>query len=347
MPPGQLLEPSLTESTFVAAALASGLRTDGRSFNQSRDISIKFGEELGSCSVAIQGTRVQTSVRATLVPPRSDRPYEGFLQLTTDISPMAGTEYDTSGGATSSARNREILFDRLLEKAIRRTEALDRESLCVIAGEQVFQIHLTIHLLSDCGAALDAAVLCSMLSLRHFRRPDFTIEDGKVTLYGEDERVGVPLAIHHTPLCVSFAIFEIQSQEAKMDEHYDDDDVRREEERDEEEQDALAPSRDEADDPTSRPKPSSNAATIAASADRTVALLDPSQLEETLCDSKLVLVLNAQREICVLDKAGGAPLDADKLLETLKAGLLRVKELSERVEAELKRDREVRIVEVV
>ncbi|KAN0060584.1 3'-5'-exoribonuclease [Thecaphora frezii] len=288
--------------------------------------------------------RVQTSVRATLVPPRSDRPYEGFLQLTTDISAMAGTEYDTSGGATSSARQREVLFDRLLEKAIRRTEALDRESLCVIAGEQVFQIHLTIHLLSDCGAALDAAVLCSMLSLRHFRRPDFSIQDGKVRLYGEHERVGVPLAIHHTPLCVSFAVFHVKPQvQARWAGDEEEEQLRTEMERDEAEQDAL---HHPSDDPTVK------AATTTTTSEqqgpeRTVTLVDPAKLEETLCDSKVVMVLNSQREICVLDKAGGAPLEADTLLEALQLGLERVKQLSERVEEELKADASVRIVEVI
>ena len=31
----------------------------------------------------------------------------------------------------------EVLLTRLLEKSIRRTEAVDREALCIVAGEKV------------------------------------------------------------------------------------------------------------------------------------------------------------------------------------------------------------------
>ncbi|PWN46913.1 putative RRP45-exosome complex exonuclease [Violaceomyces palustris] len=312
MAPGQLPEPSLTEVEFLNQSLSRGLRLDGRGFYKCRDIKVRFGDELGCVNVWIGSTRVSTSVRATLVPPRADRPYEGFLQITTDISPMAGSEYDMGGGASSSARAREVLFDRLVEKAVRRTEAVDREALCVVAGEQVWNIHLTVHLLADTGAALDAAVLSSMISLRHFRRPDYTIENGnEVRLYSVEERVPVPLAIHHTPLCVTFSLFNL--------------------------------------DRPSKPLSGSGQEQEESSGldyGNTVSLMDPSLTEEILADSKLVLVLNSQKEICVLDKAGGAPLDAEVLLETLRAGLARVKELSELVDEHLRKDASVRVVEV-
>lgn len=327
MPPGQMLEPSETESDFVVSCLSDGVRPDGRSFLSTRDVDISFGEELGNCTVAIKGTRVSTCVRATLMPPRSDRPYEGFLQITTDISPMAGIEYDsTGGGANSSARAREVLFDRLIDKAVRRTEAVDREALCVVAGEQVWNVHLTVHLLSDTGAALDAAVLCSMLSLRHFRRPDYSIENGnQVRLYSLDERVPVPLAIHHTPLCVTFAIFNHlpsistaaskTQPEDRADSHLID--------------------------------PNAKASSPDTSTSTSVALLDPTLLEESLAQSKLTLVLNAQREICVLDKSYGSPIDAHLLLHLIQIGLIRIQQLTERLEHALSVDAETRVVEVI
>ncbi|EST06411.1 Exoribonuclease, phosphorolytic domain 2 [Kalmanozyma brasiliensis GHG001] len=305
MPPGQLLEPSLTESDFTLSCLASGIRSDGRSFLTPRPLSISFGAELGNVHVTLGDTRIATSIRATLSPPRADRPYEGFLTITSDISPMAGTEYDASGGASSSARARELLFERLVEKAVRRTEAVDRESLCVVAGEQVWDVQLTLHLLSDAGGALDAAVLACLASLRHFRRNDVSVEGGKVRLFGLDERVGVPLAIHHTPLCVSFALFD----------------------------NVLPPTAEGEDEK--------------AASTGSVALLDPSLLEEQLAQSKLTLVLNAQREICVLDKSYGSPIDPRLLLDLIQVGLRRVQELTESLDEALRRDAETRVVEVI
>lgn len=38
-----------------------------------------------------------------------------------------------------SASDDEVMITRLLEKSIRRTEAVDREALCILAGEKVSQ----------------------------------------------------------------------------------------------------------------------------------------------------------------------------------------------------------------
>lgn len=38
----------------------------------------------------------------------------------------------------------EVMIGRLLEKSIRRTEAIDREALCILAGEKVKANRMTI-----------------------------------------------------------------------------------------------------------------------------------------------------------------------------------------------------------
>lgn len=130
--PGTLLEPSLTEVEFVKAALLSSVRLDGRSFLESRPLHVSFSSELGWVEVQLGATRVLATTYATLVPPRSDRPYEGFIELRAEVQPMAGVQFE---------RNRtgeeEVLFERALDKAIRRSECLDREGLCVVAGQKV------------------------------------------------------------------------------------------------------------------------------------------------------------------------------------------------------------------
>lgn len=264
---------------------------------------------------------------ATLGPPRAERPYEGQLQITTDIMPMAGVEYDAGGvaGATES-REREALFDRLVERAVRHTEAIDREALCVIAGKVVWHIHLTVHLLADHGAPVDAAVLASMVALRHFRRSDVSVADGEVTVYSSDERVPVPLAYHHMPFCMSFAMFILrpetetersllmaQSHTASTDSQLVDMDVEKEGPKD---------------------------------LDIPVALLDPSMLEQTLAHSSISIVMNAQREVCVLDKAGGVSLPYQVIMVLLKDAAMRAKELTQLVETALAEDASKRVTSV-
>lgn len=75
-------------------------------------------------------------------------------------------------------------------------------------------------------------------------------------------------------------------------------------------------------------------------------IIDPTRLEQTLASGILSLALNAQRELCVVQKAGGVPLDPDELLRAIDVGVQKVKELDAMVEAKLNEDWACRKVEV-
>lgn len=277
------------------------------------------------------GTRLESddsviaSVDATLGAPRPERPYEGLLQINTDISPMAGVEYDAGGvaGATEP-REREALFDRLVERAVRHTEAVDREALCVIAGKVVWHIELSVHLLADQGAPVDAAVLAAAVALRHFRRPDVSVVDGEVVVHSSDERVPVPLACHHLPLAVSYAIFMLQPQSAT-------------------ERSFLLAQSHPASEASQQDM---DVEESLVEEDLPFALLDPSLLEQALAHTMVTFVVNAQREVCVLDKAGGASLPYQAILSLLKDAAVRAGELCNLVERTLADDAQQRVVAV-
>jgi exosome complex RNA-binding protein Rrp42 (RNase PH superfamily) len=42
-------------------------------------------------------------------------------------------------------------------------------------------------------------------------------------------------------------------------------------------------------------------------------ILDPSQLGATLSSSAMTLAMNAQRELCMVQKAGGVPMAVDEI----------------------------------
>lgn len=326
MPAGQVVQPSLTEEAFVLQALrTAALRYDGRRVREARPIQIRFGEPYGWCEVQLGDTVAVASVSASIMPPREQRPYEGMMQIVTDISPMAGVEYDAGGIAGGDARERETLFDRLVERAVRRTEAVDREALCIIAGKSVWCITVTVHLLADQGAALDAAVLACILALRHYRRPDVSVEDGKVTVYSTEERVPVPLSFHHTPLCVTYAVFVVQPETV-------------------EQRHLLTAQTREASRAEGELADDDNDDIVVANVP--VALLDPSLLEQTLAHSAVTFVVNAQREVCVIDKAGGESLPCEMLLGLLQDAALRANELSSLLENALANDAQTRIISV-
>jgi exosome complex component RRP45 len=103
------------------------------------------------------------------------------------------------------------------------------------------------------------------------------------------ERAPVPLSLHHTPYCFTFAYF---------------------------------------------PDPS------------TQAVLDPIHLEQQLSAGLLSISLNAQRELCVVQKAGGVPLAPEEVLRTIDVAVGKAKELDKLVERRLKEDWTTRNVEV-
>jgi exosome complex component RRP45 len=111
--------------------------------------------------------------------------------------------------AFSSAQptSTESLLSRLLEKTIRRSQALDTESLCLIAGQKVWSIRADVHVLSHDGNLVDAACIGVISALSHFRKPDTSTEGEEVTVYSAAEREMVPLSMLHMPLCVTFSYY--------------------------------------------------------------------------------------------------------------------------------------------
>ena len=67
-------------------------------------------------------------------------------------------------------------------------------------------------------------------------------------------------------------------------------------------------------------------------------LLDPTHLEETLSAGLLTVALNAQRELCVVQKAGGTPLATEEIVGVLDVAVAKARDLDKLVEARLQED---------
>jgi exosome complex component RRP45 len=101
-----------------------------------------------------------------------------------------------------------MILSRILEKAIRRSSALDTESLCIIAGSKCFSLRADVHILDHDGNLIDAACIALIAALQHFKRPDVEVKGEKVTVFTSREREPVPLSMLHHPLCVTFSYFD-------------------------------------------------------------------------------------------------------------------------------------------
>ncbi|KUJ07114.1 exosome complex endonuclease 2/ribosomal RNA processing protein-like protein [Mollisia scopiformis] len=196
------VEPSLNERQFFAKALQEDVRLDGRSLDQFRALELDFGDEYGVSDVRLGKTRILTKITAEVTTPYPERPFEGLFTITTELSPMALPSFEVSRPSTT-----ETLLSRLLEKTLRRSGAIDLESLCLISAQKCWSIRADVHVLSHDGNLVDAACVGIVAALRHFRRPDTSTEGEGVTVYTVREREPVPLSLLHHPLCVTFSVY--------------------------------------------------------------------------------------------------------------------------------------------
>ncbi len=78
----------------------------------------------------------------------------------------------------------------------------------------------------------------------------------------------------------------------------------------------------------------------------TQAVLDPTHLEQRLSAGLLSIALNAQRELCVVQKAGGVPLAPEEIMRIIDVAVGKAKDLDRLIEERLKADMAGRHVEV-
>ena len=147
-------------------------------------------------------SRILAKVSAEVTVPYPDRPFDGIFTITAELSPMVSPAFEVNRPTEA-----EVLLSRLLEKTVRRSNALDTESLCLVAGQKCWSVRVDLHVLSHDGGLIDASCLAVVAALRHFRKPDTSMDGEALTVYTPAEREPVPLSWLHSPLCVTFSFF--------------------------------------------------------------------------------------------------------------------------------------------
>lgn len=72
---------SSNEIDFLLKSLKEGLRTDGRNLIDHRSIEVNFGKDPGELQLALGQTLILTRVSGEILPPKEERPSEGFLKF--------------------------------------------------------------------------------------------------------------------------------------------------------------------------------------------------------------------------------------------------------------------------
>jgi exosome complex component RRP45 len=73
-------------------------------------------------------------------------------------------------------------LNRLLEKNVKQSRFLDIETLCIRAGEKVWQIRVDLNVLNHDGNILDCANIALVCSIAHFRLPDVSVVGDEIKI---------------------------------------------------------------------------------------------------------------------------------------------------------------------
>lgn len=242
--------------------------------------------------------RVHATTTATIEAPYVDRPLEGFLVFNVELLPMSSPSAEAPAGG-ARAPPAAVHVARILERQVRDARAIDSEALCIVPGEAVWSLRVDVRVLDDGGNVTDAAALAALGSLLHFRRPDVTVRGRSVHVHPYDERVALPLAVHHLPVTVTAACFS-PAAFAHL---------------------AAAIAVGAVQQPERRGDgeglpPLSATAGVPAAA---VVVFDPTLVEQAAADGVLTFCLNAHGELCGVHKLGGCPLTPEALAEAAVA----------------------------
>ncbi len=184
----------------VTNLVKNGERTDGRAFDEYREISLETGvieKAEGSARVKIGNTQIVIGAKPQIGTPFGDTPNFGVLMTNTELLPMAAPNFESGPPDENS-----VELSRVTDRCIREGKVVDLEKLCIIEGEKVWMVFLDLHVIDYDGNLMDAAVLGSVAALMTTKIPTITIEDDEVVL---DYDNMVPLPVNDTALMSTFA----------------------------------------------------------------------------------------------------------------------------------------------
>ena len=95
-----------------------------------------------------------------------------------------------------------IDISRFIDKVLKSSRAIDRESLCIVQGRLVWNLQVDLYVLNEDGNLVDACFLAAVACLMNTKLPEVTLA-GPSKIRINDQKVR-NLNVHHIPVCTSF-----------------------------------------------------------------------------------------------------------------------------------------------
>lgn len=150
---------------YTLKLLASGLRLDGRKFDEYRQpIVVEYGaagNAEGSARVKIGETEVIAGIKLELGKPYPDTADQGALMIGVELLPMSNPEFESGPPSIQS-----IELARVVDRGIRESHAIDMTKLCITPGEKCWIVVVDICPINDDGNLFDACALATLAALK-------------------------------------------------------------------------------------------------------------------------------------------------------------------------------------
>jgi len=182
----------------VVSEIRAGKRSDGRAFDQYRNIELETNmieSAEGSARVKFGQTDVIVGVKMFPETPYPDMPDEGSISVNCELLPMASTDYESGPPSESS-----IELARVVDRGIRESQCMDFKEFCIVEGEKVWVVYIEINVLNYDGNLFDAASFAAMAALKHTKVPK--LDDEYQIVKGEFEGT---LKLARTSLMTTYA----------------------------------------------------------------------------------------------------------------------------------------------
>eukprot|EP00933_Yihiella_yeosuensis_P061148 TRINITY_DN63973_c0_g1_i1.p1 TRINITY_DN63973_c0_g1~~TRINITY_DN63973_c0_g1_i1.p1 ORF type:complete len:500 (+),score=152.61 TRINITY_DN63973_c0_g1_i1:33-1502(+) len=194
---------SKSELDFTVQALRrESVRVDGRALAAYRRLGIRFGPAHGEVEVNFGPSRAMAVCSGEIITPPANRPNEGRIQFHVEFGPLASPSFEVGRPSPQA-----VSVSNFVERLLKGSRAIDAEALCIVGGQKVWSIRVDVRALDDDGNLGDVCAIAALCSLLHFRKADVEVVGETAKTFAAEERVPVPLSIHHLPVPVTFALF--------------------------------------------------------------------------------------------------------------------------------------------
>ncbi len=158
------------QAGFLIDLASRGLRVDERGLDEYRPIKIETGifeKAEGSAKVSLGGTQVLVGIKMDVDRPFPDTPDRGILITNAELVPTASPVFEP-GPPDENA----IELARVVDRALRESEAVPFEDLVIEEGKEVWMIFVDIHVVDYDGNLIDASLLGAVAALMTAKIPE-------------------------------------------------------------------------------------------------------------------------------------------------------------------------------